>query len=320
LKNRNTHESLAYMGNEFMTLDADRESTETLRAHWRRAYVKLVAEGPRTAALLPRYQVYGGKLDNVIAREQAIRDAQELAAAKAITADTELNRLGRRLKIAIHGGNQVDITNPRHILYFGNKTVAEALRGILGPQLDMSVYWVEKLLPKESETAFVDLLKPMIAGVDAGQEAKTAVADAQADNAKFRLDGARRQAFDEYNAMAAETFGDLVAYALAHPEWELPSDWPGSFYIHTTRDPGPQTVEDVDKILNPLMVQVKALETLRADLAQHAIEQAQAEVFAATAEAEHETAKAAEKAARKATKEAADKAEAAKKAAKKKKK
>jgi hypothetical protein len=303
-----------------MTLDPDRESLDTLRSHWRRGRDRVVAEGTRTAAFVPIYAAFGTKLDGVIAQSRQIADAMSAADALAIAKDQELNRIGLRVKVLIHGPNQVDTSNPKHQLYFGNQTVAEALKPILGAQLDLCVYWRDKLLPKETDAEWQALAQPLADAVKEGNDAKDAVDTSRAENAKFRLDGPRRQIFDEYNALAAKTHGELVAYSLAHPELELPPDWPASFFVHGTRDPGPQTIEEVDTLLGPARDVVQKLETKRAAFVKEAEENAKVMADAAQALADYEAAMQAEENAKQVRKEAAERLEAAQRKAKKAKK
>jgi hypothetical protein len=304
------------MGNDFQTLDADRESLDTLRVHARRTADRINSEGKRLAAFAPRYTAFLAKLDAIIAREQQIRDAMAAADACAYAADNELNRLGRRLHGFIHGGKKVDTQSPKHQLYFGNKTLGEAIRGILGPQLEMSRTWVQKVLPLETTQVFMDLLQPMTDAVADGDSAKQAQIQASADNAKFRLDGERRQIFDEYNALAAQTMGELVVFAKDHPELELPGDWPESFYIHSDRDPGPQSVEEVDVLLKALRDQEAKLLAKRAELATAAEAAQKAQADAAQADSDLDAAKQKRKAAKKEEENAAERVKAAKKQAK----
>jgi hypothetical protein len=149
-----------------------------------------------------------------------------------------------------------------------------------------------------------------------GDSAKQAQIQASVDNAKFRLDGERRQIFDEYNALAAQTMGDLVAFAQAHPELELPGDWPESFYIHGDRDPGPQTVEEVDVLLKALHDQEAKLLQKRAELAKAAETAEKAKADAAQADADLDAAKQKRQAAEKEEEDAAERVKAAKKQAK----
>lgn len=308
------------MANELPTLDPDRESLDTLREHWRETRDRLSSEKEHTAALILRYTTFGDELAAVIAKEQQIQDAISAAEAWALAVDGRLNRIAIKVKGLIHGGKQVDLGNPRHLLYFGNRSVADAIRPILGSQLDMHVFWVEKLFPSETDPGFVALLAPLTAAVEEGEQAKKAVDDAWADNAAFRLTGERRKIFEKYNALAAQTIADLVAYAHAHAELELGSDWAPSFFKHTSRDPGPQTIAEVDDELGPLRARVKKLEAKRLELEEAAAKDAKLLAEAAEALSAYEAAMKVKEQAEQLVREAADRLKNAQKSARRAKK
>lgn len=297
------------------TLDPDRESLHTLREFWFYTLARLISEAPLTDAYVPTYQSFGLKIEADITKETQLRNAIAIADANAIAADRVLNTLLDQLAALIHGGKQPDVTLPKHQLYFGNDTPAEAARPTLGPQLDLMDGW-PALLVKETAQAYLDLIAPVTAAVAAGKTARQAVKNARAANASYRLTE-RRQLFDEYNALAATTFGELGAFAHDHADLNLPGSWARSCFRHVTRDPGPQSVAEVDEMMAKHQAQLDALAVLRAELVKKAEEEAAADEEAAKAEAELAAAKKAEEAAKKAKKDAEKKAKAAKKKAKK---
>jgi hypothetical protein len=299
------------------TLDPERESLATLREFQFFTLARLISEQPHTAAQVVAYTKFGDKLNTCMQTETALRDAMVLADAEAIACDNVLNGLLRQLSTAIHGGKQPDVSLPKHQLYFGSQTPEEAARPILSSQLDLMAGW-PKLLVKETQPAFVDLLAPITLAVQSGVNAREKIKDTRAANAKFRLDGERTAIFDEYNALASSTYGELGAFAQLHPELGLPADWASSCFRHISRDPGPQTVAEVDALLEKLDQQRQALVTKRAVLAQKEADKASAETEAKEAEAALKEADDEEAAAKKKKKDAIAKAKLAKKKAKKK--
>jgi hypothetical protein len=257
-----------------------------------------------------------------MAQETGCSDGIVLADAKAVWADRGCNVQLDLLSALIHGGKKPVLTLPKHILYFGNQSPSDARAPTLGPQLELQSKWPD-LLVKETDQPYLDLLPGVSDAVTVGLAAKKGTIDARTTNATFRLTGARAQIFDDYNGLAASTFGAMSAFALAHPELNLPSDWAYGCFKHVTRDPGPQTVEEIDAARAKLKEQSDKLLAKREELVAEAQALATAQANMATAAANLATAKAAKDAADKAAKEAekaAKEAEKAAKAAKKKKK
>ena len=299
------------------TLDPERESLLTLREFQFVTLARLISEQPYTATQVVAYTKFGDKLSTCMQTETKLRDAIVLADAEAIACDNVLNRLLRQLSTAIHGGKQPDVSLPKHQLYFGNQTPEEAARPILSSQLDLMAEW-PKQLAKETQPAFVDLLAPVTLAVQNGMNAREKIKDARAANAKFRLDGERTAIFDEYNALASTTYGELGAFAQLHPELGLPADWASSCFRHVSRDPGPQTVAEVDVLLGKLAQQKEALDAKRAVLVKKEADKAQAEAEAKDADDALKAAGDEEAIAKKKKKDALAKAKLAKKKAKKK--
>lgn len=308
---------MAAMSPGIPTLDPERESTLTLREFWFITLARLISEQPHTAAQVVAYTKFGSTLSGCMETETKLRDAMVLADAVAVGCDNVLNRLLRQVATAIHGGKQPDISLPKHQLYFGNQTPEEAARPILASQLDLMIEW-PKLLAKETLPVFLDLVAPITDAVDKAVIARQAVKDTRLNNAKFRLDGERTDVFEQYNALASATYGELGAFAHDHPELALPADWASSCFRHVSRDPGPQTVAEVDELLEKLEKEKQKLEAKRAVLAAKEAELEQAQTEAELAETELEQADQEEDAAKKKKKAAEAKLKAAKKKAKKK--
>jgi hypothetical protein len=252
------------MSNGILTLDPDQHSLETLRKHTSKTYARLVSEGVKTAHLVPRYAAFLAKVDTYVQRETALEDGEALADAGAIAADTELNKGMEDVAHAIHGGKRVDPSLPKHQDYFDRLTVAEAKKPVLGTQLERMEGWYEKL-KQEPLPALQTLCDAIADAVKVGIGQRQTVKDSRAASTKYRLYD-RRELFAEYNAMAATTLGDLTAFAESHPELRLPSDWPVSCYLHLSRNVGPQSLEEVDQLLELARARVAELETKRLEL------------------------------------------------------
>jgi hypothetical protein len=154
---------------------------------------------------------------------------------------------------------------PRHQLYFGSLTPSEARRPVLGSQLTMMHPW-PALLSAATQPALLALAPAVATGVTAADGAAATLVTAQVAVDKFQLDGALKQLFDAYNAIAATTFGGLKAIVHDHPELKRGSDWADSFYLHESRPQGATTVAlakaEVKRITGELAVAQQRLTDL----------------------------------------------------------
>lgn len=302
-------------------LDPDKFSLSVLREFWFKTLARLISEQlnaqPHLDPHIDAYKAFGVKLDAVMAQDKDIGDGMILADAKAYAADTQLNKSADDVSAAIHGGKTVNVTLPKHKLYFGKLPTHEAKRPILGAQLEMQELWPD-MLAKDSSPDLQKLEPSVAASVKLGVAARQGVKDAYALNVKFRLDGPRRQIFDDYNALAAATYGALSALRSEHPELGLPTDFAESCFRHISRDPGPQSVAEVDELLAKLKADETKLLEKRAELVAQEADQAKADAELEDAMAEAEKAGEDEDQAKKKTKAAKAKLKAAQKKAKKK--
>jgi hypothetical protein len=304
------------MANGFMTLDPTKHSLLVLREHTFKLYARLVSEEPHTTPLLGPVATFLAKVDASLQKDGSLSDDTGLSGARAISADRGLNNVMRDLATVIHGGNQVDVSDSKHQDYFGGAVpVWKAQQPTLGPQLTLMEGWPDKL-KQETKPAFLALVQPVADAVDLGGKRRTGVETATANRTQFDLYD-RRALFAEYNGLAATTHGALVDFAEKHPELRLPSDWVHSFFMHNTRDLGPQTVEEVDAVIAKLQAELAAAGDLRKELVAAAEARAKAETDLAQAEADAKAARDREDQAKKDRAEAERKAKAAKKKAKK---
>ncbi|MFN7144120.1 MAG: hypothetical protein ACK4YP_10110 [Myxococcota bacterium] len=292
-------------------LDPDDESLSTLREYWLYTYVRL-RNDPLAAALVQPFADFGPKWDATAITERSLRDTIVGAEAEAFAADRACNGLLDRVSVAIHDGKKPDVKSPLHQLYFGSDTPSETRRPILGSQLDRMRKWPD-LLSKATQPELNALAVPVATGVATADQAQAALAKARADNAKFRLDGERRQLFDAHNALVATTYGALKAIAHEKPDSRLPADWADSFFRREPRDRGPTTVAQADALVKKLQEQLAAAEQRRAELVVQAKAAEEAAMAAAAAEAALAEAKKATAEAKRKEKEAAQAAKKAKK-------
>lgn len=292
-------------------LDPDDESLFTLREYWLYTFVRLQSE-PLAAPLVQPFADFDPKWEATASTERKLRDAVIRAEANAVAADRVCNGLLDQVSAAIHGGKQPDVTSPLHQLYFGSETPSAARRPILGSQLEMMRKW-PGLLSQATQPELAALAAPVTAAVTAGDQAEAALAEARASNAKFRLDGERRQLFDAYNGLVATTYGALKGIAHDHPELRLPADWADSFFRREPRAQGPATVAQADALVKKLQDQLAAAEERKAALVAETKAAEEAATAAAAAEAALAEAKRATAEAKRKEKEAAQAAKNAKK-------
>ena len=296
------------MPNAITTLDPALHNTRTLREHTIGLYSRLVSEEPHTTLLIPPVAALLAKVDAAIQKETALSDGAALADAGAIAADRGLNNGMDDVAVVIHGGKKTKVDDPKHQDYFGGPvTVWEAKKGVLGPQLLRMEGWPQKL-GQDKLPGLQALEKPIADAVALGVQKREAVKDNDAAQSKFDL-YELRDLYAEFNALAAKTLGDLTAYAQAHPEARLPSDWAQSCFVHASRDHGPQTIEAVDKLLAKARAEVAKLEAKRAELVQRDEDAAQIEADALKAQADADEAKLREESARRAREETERKAQ-----------
>jgi hypothetical protein len=304
------------MANGFPTLDPDKQSLQVAREHTFKLHARLVSEEPHTTALISPVATFLAKLDTGIQKEISLSDAVVLANAGALSADRGINDAMRAVATVIHGGDRVDVNDPKHQDYFGGPIpVWKAQKPTLGTQLTLMETWPKKL-SQETQPALLALVPTVAPPVDRGVQQRAVVQTAEADKTQFDL-YERRDLFAEYNGLAAKTHGALVDFAEKHPELRLPSDWVHSFFLHTSRDPGPQTVEEVDALIAKAQEEIAKLQGTRKEIIARDEARAQAEADGAKAQAEAEAAKGREDQAKQDRKEAERKAKAAKKKSKK---
>jgi hypothetical protein len=272
------------------TLNPKDFTLDMLRDRWLFMLVRVLAE-PLSAALAPPLIAFGPQWDSVDAQSRTLSDAVLQAKANTVTADNGLNTLVLDVSSVIHGGQQPDVTLPVHQLYFGNATPYEFRKPVLGSQLASMNAWPD-LLAKATQPELLALAAAGDAAVSAGEAAATALQDAEANLAKFELDGAMKQLFDSYNALAAKTYGALRAIVHDQPALNLPQSWPESFFLHESRAATAKTIEAVKVELEKRKAAVAESEALLLELETKkqaaeamALEEAKAQEAAALAKA-----------------------------------
>lgn len=307
------------MGNGIPTLDPEQHSLDTLRTHLFKLHGRLLSEEPHTTPLIGPVAKLLVKVDTGIAKQQSLGDAVVVGRARAVSADRGLNHAMESVSVEIHGGRKVDVDDPKHQDYFeGPVPVWEAKLPTLGAQLTLMEKWPGKL-KQDSSTRMQALLQPVSDAVALGVQRRDELKAGEDAQSNFSL-YEKRDLFAEYNSLAATTHADLVTFAQNHPELRLPSDWATSCFVHESRDPGPQTVAEVDKLLEKERAVISALEAKRAEFVQRDADAAKAASDAAVAQSQADAAKVAEDTAKQNRQEAQRKADEAKKKAKKTKK
>jgi chemotaxis protein histidine kinase CheA len=292
------------------TLKPKAVSLRSLRDdNWFITLARLSSE-PNAASFVAAYVTLGVQITATLQKQQDLDDAVVMTHAAVVAADNTLNVLMDQVSAAIHDGKKADPSLPLHILYFGSEVASEAKKPLLGPQLDMMDLWSGKL-SQASKPTLVALAAPVSAAVDIAKKADDAHKAAIAARDKFKFDGELGQLFDAYNALAKSTWSGLGAYAEAHPDLNLRTDWPDSFFRHDSRNQTVLTVDQADEavqkakdaLAEAVKVQAEAVAT---KAAADAAAEKQAKADEDVAEAKKATAEAKKK--EKAAKEAAKKA------------
>jgi hypothetical protein len=274
------------------TLQPHTTTLDSLRSHLLFLLVRAQAEPlakpfvDPIAALVPQW-------DAVDAERRKLSDAVLQAKANAVAADNALNKLADEVSAVVHDGKVPDLTNPLHLLYFGNEAPSDFKRPTLGAQLEAMKKW-PSLLAKAEQPALLALVPAAENAVAAGTAADAALIEAEAALDKFELDGPLAALFAAYNSAAATTFGGLKALVHDQKALKLPATWPNTFFLHESRRKKPTTPAEAQKAVEKAKAELERAQQLLTDL--QAKEQAVKDAAAAAEKAKADAA-AAQKAA-----------------------
>lgn len=198
----------------------------TLRSYWRFLLARIKSD-PAAAPFLADVTAFGPTWKAADDMETQLQDAVDDADALVIAKDVLIDAFGGKLHTLIHGAKKVDTSNAQHVLYFGNQTLAEHRRPILGAQLLVQSKWPTKLAAA-TVPAIAALAPEATALVADAKAAEDSLSTARAALGAFRNGGARSQVFAAFNALCAKTYGGLKALAHANPS--SPPEWAESFF------------------------------------------------------------------------------------------
>jgi hypothetical protein len=217
-------------------------------------FLARVSSDPHAAAFVAPIKALRADLNPVAAKEQALEEEIILAQALVVAGDRGLDGASGLVKTAIHKGKKVDVSLPRHKLFFGNDSPSVFEKQSLSPQLTAMGSWPD-FLAKSGDPDLVALVPLVTAAIKAGQIAEKALADAVAALDVFRLGGERTRIFEKFNSLCATTYGALKALVHDHPELGLVSGYSESFFHR-----GPAARPATPATLDDAIAEVKALE------------------------------------------------------------
>ncbi len=223
-----------------------------------------VSSDPHAAAFVAPVKALRTDLNLVAANEQALEEAILLAQALVVVGDRGLDAASVLVKTAIHKGKKVDVTLPRHLLFFGNDSPSTFEKQSLSPQLTAMASWPE-FLAKSGDADLVMLVPIVTAAITAGQIAEKTLADALTARDVFRFGGERTKIFDQFNSLCATTYGALKALVHDHPELGLVSGYAESFFQRgpSARPAAPRTLDDAIDEVKTLEEQLEKAKELR---------------------------------------------------------
>ena len=226
-----------------------------------------LSSDPRAAAFVAPVKALRADWNPVAAKELELEEAVVLAMATVVAADRGLDGVSGLVKIGIHKGKKVDVTLPRHKLFFGTDSPSVFERQRLSPQLIAMQSWPD-FLAKSEDQDLVALVPTVTAAIKVGKAAEKALAVAVAARDAFRLGGERNKIFDRFNSLCATTYGALKALVHDHPELGLVSGYAESFFHRgpAARPEAPTTLEGAIAEVKDLEAQLATAKALRDDL------------------------------------------------------
>jgi len=226
-----------------------------------------LSSDPRAAAFVAAVKALRVDWNPVAAKELELEEAVVIAMAMVVAADRGLDGVSGFVKIGIHKGKKVDVTLPRHKLFFGTDSPSVFERKRLSAQMIAMQNWPD-FLAKSEDPDLVALVPPVVAAIKVGEVAEKALTDAVAARAAFQLGGERNKIFDRFNSVCATTYGALKALVHDHPELGLVSGYAESFFHRgpAARPEEPTTLDDAIAEVKSLEAQLVTAKELRDDL------------------------------------------------------
>lgn len=207
---------------------------------------------------------------------EGVADAQATVDISGETLDGLATRFYRTV-LLITGESR---NHPIMTYYFGDKTLTEFRRPVLGTQLAEMTRWIPSLQTADPRLQAYE--PELIAAVAAATQAAQAKKQAIDARRQFRDLGARRQLVDRLNAIRKEVHGSMAK--LPHEHTDLPTSFADLFF---RRDPGRSEVEDDDAMdtVEGVLAHLEELRVATAEAAERLAElQAEAEAEAKAAE------------------------------------
>lgn len=230
---------------------------------------------PLTTAHAPAFQALRDEWTPTLNREISINEAISDAQALIDAADDTVDNFASRLSKAILTITRDDRSHTVYTHFFGNKSLSEFRRPVLGAQLEAMRPWADSLVasPHPSLTAMAKELIPLIASADKAIAARD---KARQQNKEFRDVGERRHFVDKLNATRKATHGTLAK--LPFESIGLPTDFADHFFRREGRDEeeAAPTIQTVNETITALTAELTAQNELLAKLTTEAADLAKA--------------------------------------------
>jgi len=211
-----------------------------------------------TKALIQEAESFRQRIDDAIAEERTLREADLEASAATHFADWDLD------SSAVFVAANVDLTSMLGTLLFGDMRPRDFRRPLLGGQLEKMKEWPSALQNAESEVLkqHIPVLVQRLSVADAAAEEKKETARKLAE---FRAVGTRVKLNEAFNAWRKSLYGKLGDMQHANPQ--LGAGWAESFFLHESSDE--PTVADLNRQIAAAEVDIERWKKQRDEMQAH---------------------------------------------------
>jgi len=219
-------------------------------------------------------------LNTEIELTEALGEADALVGFTDEELDGRFTAIVNSLMTAVNNNRSATL----YVRFLGTDRPADVAEPILSEQLERMRTWVEALgqAPTAELQAHGAALAPIIAKGDNAENTQRTANEAFQN---FTEIGQRKTFVDHLNGARKLVFGKIAELVHAHPEMNLPLDFPERFFLRATRARAP-TIKSEKRTIERLQTQLKRHEALLVELEARAQKSREAREQAERAEVE----------------------------------